>query len=245
MEKSEVRNGFPDKGFLSADIEVFRVTQRKNHQQIFLEAETASASAHQLVMAAGAHLSQPHMIASLNFFQRAVRSCQSAIILCERGLVLDAQTLTRSAVEAIFYGGALINDPSVFFRIAREGDVAEAKQAKALIRSFLGRGLSEQNILDLNEVSRRADGGGAGFSCFDAAGVADMIPLYDTIYRGLSGVASHATFRSMDSSILMKDDVPALITGPTDYHLEFTLGLIKVCLDVSSIKLHENFIFDE
>lgn len=245
MDKPDDREGLAEKGFLSAEIEIFRDVQRDKYQKSFFDAETASDSAYQIMMAAGADLSQPHMIASLTFLQRTVRSCQAAIILCERGLVVDAQTLTRSAVEALFYAGALINDPSVFCRIAREGDIAEAKQAKAMIRSLSGKGLTEQNIADLNEVSRRADGGGAGFSCFDAAGVADLIPLYDTIYRGLSGVASHATFRSMDSSILMRDDVPALITGPTDYHLEFTLGLIKVCLDVSSIKLRENFIFDE
>ena len=107
---------------LSADIEIFRSAQRDKYQQPFMESEVASDAAYRLVMTAGADTDQPHMVASLTFIQRTVRSCQAAIILCERGLVVDAQTLTRSAVEALFFGVALINDPSVFARIAREGD---------------------------------------------------------------------------------------------------------------------------
>lgn len=245
MDGSDDRNSLAYKGFLSADIEVFRVVQRSSYQKPFMDVEAASDAAYKLAMAAGADLNQPHMVASLTFLQRTVQSCQAAILLCERGLVVDAQTLIRSAVEALFYGGALINDPSVFFKIAREGDIAESKQAKAMLRSWSGIGLTEGNIADLTEVSRRAEGSGAGFSCYDAAGVAGLMPLYDTIYRGLSGLASHATFRSMDSSISLGDDGVKLITGPTDYHLEFTLGLAKVCFDVASLKLRESFIFDE
>lgn len=245
MDESTASMSIEERGFLSSDIESFRQLQRSKYQLEFREVEEASDAAYKLSMEAGADLNQPHMVASLTFLQRTVRSCQAAIILCERGLVVDAQTLTRSAVEALFHGVALINEPAVFARIAREGDIAEAKQADAMIRTLSGSGLTEENIADLNEVRRRADGKAPGFSCFDAARVAELTSLYDTIYRSLSGVASHATFRSMDSSILMREDGPALIAGPTDYHLEFTLGLVKVCLDVASLKLRDNFIFDE
>lgn len=243
MDEGQAVKDLNEKGFLSPAVELFRERVRETYQKSFMEVEILSETAQCLMMGAGADLNKPHMVASLVYLQRTVRSCQAAIILCERGLVVDAQTVTRSAVEALFHGVALINDPGVFVRIAREGDIAEKKQAEAMIKTFSG-GLADQQVADLGEVISRADGKAAGFTVFDAARIADLMPIYDTLYRGLSTVASHATFRSMDSSFLMKEDQPALITGPTEYHLDFTLGLLKVVLDVSSSKLRDNFEFE-
>ncbi|CAI8803818.1 Arabinose_bd domain-containing protein [Pseudomonas sp. IT-P74] len=234
-----------EKGFLSPTIEVVRVKLKSTYQKFFEEAEAASGVAQTLVMGAGADRNAPHMMASLVFFHKTVRSCQAAILLCERGLVVDAQTLGRSAVEALFHAAALINDPTVFSRMGRAGDIEDRKQAEAMIRTLAELGLTAKNVQDLNEVISRAEGDSAGFSTFDAARIAGLIPLYETMYRGLSSVASHATFRSMDSSLMIRDGEPVLVTGPSEYHLEFTLGILKTCLDISSSRLRENFIFEE
>jgi hypothetical protein len=233
------------RGFLAPSMDLVRHSLRASYQKSFTEVESASDAAQFSMMTAGADVKEPHMLAALVFLQRVVRSCQAAIILCERGLVVDAQTLTRAAAEALFHGVALINEPAVFVRIARQGDIAEKKQAEAMIKSLTGRGLTEQNEIDLKAVIRRGEGEGPGFSTLDAARIADLMPLYDTLYRGLSGVASHATFRSMDSSFLITEERSALITGPTDQHLEFTLGLLKSCLDISNSTLMDNFVFDK
>lgn len=234
-----------EKGFLSPAIEVVRTNLKATYQKAFDDAEAASGVAQILVMGAGADRNAPHQMASLVFFHKTVRSCQAAILLCERGLVVDAQTLSRSAVEALFHAAALINDPSVFARMGRAGDIEDRKQAEAMIRSLVGLGLTDKNIQDLNEVISRAEGAGPGFSTYDAAQVAGLTPLYDTMYRGLSSVASHATFRSMDSSLLVRDGEPVLVTGPTEYHLEFTLGTLKTCLEFASNRLRDNFIYEE
>jgi hypothetical protein len=244
VEETKALNSFAERGYLSPTIDDFRVTQKATYKEVFEEVEAASDIAQVTLMGACVDLNEPHMVAAIVFLQRTIRSCQAALILCERGLVVDAQTLLRSAVEAMFHGIALINDPSVFTRIAREGDIVEAKQADAMIKSLSENGLTEQNIVDLTEVVSRGAGKGAGFSTYDAARVAGLMPLYDTFYRGLSGIASHATFRSMDSSIFVGDESAALMAGPTDLHLEFTLGLLKVCLEISNTKLRESCIFN-
>ncbi|MCE6977282.1 hypothetical protein EI534_07685 [Pseudomonas frederiksbergensis] len=245
MDETSLGQDLDLRGFLAPSMELVRNSLRVSYQKSFAEVESASDAAQFSMMTAGADIKEPHMLAALVFLQRVVRSCQAAIILCERGLVVDAQTLTRAAAEALFHGVALINEPAVFARIAREGDIEEKKQAAAMIKSLTGRGLTEQNVIDLTEVIRRGEGKAPGFSTYDAARVADLMPLYDTLYRGLSGVASHATFRSMDSSFLITEEKSALITGPTDQHLEFTLNLLKSCLDLSNNALISNFIFDE
>lgn len=230
------------RGFLSPSIDFVRESLRGIYTKSFEEAESASDAAQRSMMAAGAGLQEPHMLAALVFLQRTVRSCQAAVILCERGLVVDAQTVTRSAAEALFHGVALINDPSIFSRIARQSDIDEKKQAEAMISTLADKGLTEQNIYDLSEVIRRGEGKAPGFSTHDAARVAELMPIYDTLYRGLSGVASHATFRSMDSSFQITDEQVALITGPTDQHLELTLGLVGSCLKIATTTFQKSFV---
>lgn len=230
------------RGFLSPSIEFVRENFRAIYTKSFEGAESASDAAQRSMMEAGVDWHEPHMLAALVFLQRAVRSCQAAVILCERGLVVDAQTVTRSASEALFHGVALLNDPSVFSRIARQCDIDEKKQAEAMIRTLSDKGLTDQNITDLTEVIRRGEGDAPGFSTHDAARVAELMPIYDTLYRGLSGVASHATFRSMDSSFQVTDEQVALITGPTDHHLEFTLGLVESCLGIATKTFQKSFV---
>ncbi|MDR8364062.1 DUF5677 domain-containing protein [Pseudomonas sp. JL3] len=234
-----------EKGFLSPAVELVKAKLKSTHKKNFEDVEAASGVAQYLVMGAGVYQDVPHMVASLILFHKAVRSCQAAILLCERGLVVDAQTLTRSAVESLFHAVALINDPAVFVQMGKYGDTEEKKQAQGMIRSLSELGLNDQNVGDLSEVISRAEGPASKFSAYDAARIAGLMPLYETIYRGLSAVASHATLRSMDSSLDIRDGNAVLLTGPTEYHLDFTLGLLKVCLEVSSTKLREHFIFEE
>ncbi|WP_207867413.1 DUF5677 domain-containing protein [Pseudomonas sp. 58(2021)] len=242
MDQPALDNALNLRGFLSPSMDFVREKLRATYAQSFEIAESASDDAQRSMMAAGVDWQEPHMLAALIFLQRTVRSCQAAIILCESGLVVDAQTVTRSAAEAMFHGVALINDPSTFSRISRQSDIDERKQAKAMIDSLSTRGLTDQNIADLTEVIRRGEGSAPGFSTYDAARIANLMPIYDTLYRGLSVAASHATFRSMDSSLQVSDEQVGLITGPTDYHLEFTLGLVQSCLDIACKALDENFV---
>ncbi|WP_460093742.1 DUF5677 domain-containing protein [Pseudomonas sp. S2_B03] len=244
MDQAELNEALNSRGFLSPSMEYVRKSFRTTFKKSFESAEYASDIAQRSMMAAGVDCQELHMLAALVFLQRTIRSSQAAIILCERGLVVDAQTVTRSAAEALFHGVALINDPSVFSRISRQCDIDERKQAKAMIESLSSRGLTDQNKADLIEVVRRGEGNAPGFSTHDAARVADLMPIYDTLYRGLSVAASHATFRSMDSSFHITDEQVGLITGPTDNHLEFTLGLVQSCLDIARKTLDKNFVFD-
>lgn len=244
MEQSLI-DELNEKGFLSSSINVFRARYKRVYREAFEEVEVISDTAQALIMRAGADEALPHMIAALVLFHKTVRSCQAAVLLCERGLVVDAQILTRSAVEGIFHAVALVKDPSVLAKMHQHGDAQEKKQAEGMINDLSELGLTEKNKEDLSEVISRAEGSTTSFSAYDAARIAGLIPLYQTIYRGLSALASHATLRSMDSSLFIKDGSPVLVTGPAEHQLEFTLDLVKVCLELSNSKLREHFLFDE
>ncbi|MBI6895647.1 hypothetical protein JET64_02370 [Pseudomonas putida] len=242
MEQAELYDSLNVRGFLSPSLELIREGLRATYMEAFSKAESASDAAQSSMNAAGVDWEEPHMLAALVFLQRTVRSCQAAIILCERGLVVDAQTVTRSAAEALFHGVALTKDPNVFSRISRQCDIDEGKQAKAMIDSWSEKGLTDRNISDLTEVIRRGEGNAPGFSTYDAARIADLMPIYDTLYRGLSVLASHATFRSMDSSFEITDERVGLITGPTDKNIEFALELVRGCLDIARRAFDDNFV---
>ncbi|MGV6394546.1 DUF5677 domain-containing protein [Pseudomonas caspiana] len=245
MDGNAINKSLNERGFLSPAIEFVQAQYRREYSQAFSEVEELSDIAQTLMMAAGIRRNEIHMLTSLVFLQRAIRNCQAAIILCERGLVVEAQTLTRTALEVTFYAAALIKDASVYLKIEREGNIAERKQANGIIQSGSSVGLTEDHLDALQPVIQRGEGNGAGFTAYEAARVAGLLPFYETIYRGFSGTASHATLRSLDSSFVETEDGLSLVSGPTTYHLEFTLGILKTCLALPMQLLRENFEFDD
>lgn len=245
MDGNAINKSLNERGFLSPAIEFVQAQYRREYSQAFSEVEELSDIAQALMMAAGIRRNEIHMLASLVFLQRAIRNCQAAIILCERGMVVEAQTLTRTALEVTFYAAALIKDASVYSKIERSGNIAERKQANGIIGTGSTLGLTEDQRVVLQPVIQRGEGDDGKFDAYQAAGVAGLLPLYETIYRGFSGTASHATFRSLDSSFVETEDGFSLVSGPTTYHLEFTLGILKTCLALPTQLLRENFEFDD
>ena len=241
MKQKELHEALDLKGFLSPAMGFVSESLIAAYKNSFAAAESASDDAQRSMMEAEVSQKEIHMLASLIFLQRTIKSCQAAIILCQHGLVIDAQTLTRSAAEALFHGGALINEPSVFAKIARKGDEEERKQANGMLQNLKNYGLTEENIKDLQEVANRGEGEGVTLSVIEAARIANLLPLYHTLYRGFSNIASHATLRSMDSSFAVSDESWTLVTGPTEQHMELTLRMIGACLDLCCKVLHDNF----
>lgn len=241
MKQKELHDALDLKGFLSPAMGFVRESLLAAYKNSFAAAESASDDAQRSMMAAEVPQRQIHMLASMIFLQRTIRSSQAAIILCQQGLVVDAQTITRAASEALFFGVALINEPSLLAELARIGDAEERKQANGMLQTLKESGLTEQNIKDLEDIASRGKGEKLKLPIIDVARKANLLPLYHTVYRGLSNIASHATLRSMDSSFAVSDNGWSLVTGPTEQHLELTLHLVKTCLDLSCKVLDESF----
>lgn len=241
MKQKELHDALDLKGFLSPAMGFVRDSLKVAYKNSFAAAELASDRAQRSMMQAEVSQTKIPLLASLIFLQRTIRSCQAAIILCEGGLVMDAQTLSRAALEALFHGVALINEPAVFDQMVRKGNEEEGKQADGMLRTLKDYGLTEENIKHLEEIATRGEGEGLKLNIFDAARIANLLPLYQTCYRGLSNIASHATLRSLDSSFAVSDEGWSLITGPTELHMELTLRIIRTCLDLSCKVLDENF----
>ncbi|OLS61557.1 DUF5677 domain-containing protein [Pseudomonas putida] len=220
--------GFESKGFLSPDIECFKGENITKYASEFSGAREISDVAQQMFMALPMSDLPVPIIASIIFIERSVRGCQAAIILCELGLIQEAQVLIRTATETLFASAALVSDDNAYNRMALASDYEDMTQARGMI-NYPASDLTDDHKCMLEEVISRARDGASKYPIYEAARTAGLLPMYETFYRGLSSLASHATFRSLDRSFVDNGEELSISLGPTDHQLIFTLGLVRTC----------------
>jgi hypothetical protein len=94
------------------------------------------------------HLSDPRVIATLLLF-RAIGNGQSAILLCDRGLLVDGRNATRSLAECALHFIALKNDPSHYTAMA--GDELASRKGRDKLMLGFGSDLSPEQIKIVKE----------------------------------------------------------------------------------------------
>ena len=228
---------FDEKGFLSDYVYEHKEEVRKKYAGGFADCECISTQAQKLLLNVDVSDNDTPMLCSLLFFERTIRTAQAAVRLCEIGMVQEAQILVRTAYETAFHASALIADPAIFKKLDAHNNSEDVKQARAMLADVPSDQLSEINKQYLKEIVDTRTG--ESFSVYSSAKAAGMLNLYSVVYRGLSSLAGHATFRSLDRSFIEDDSGYALYMGPTENQLIFTLSLIAQCLTISIKGLDE------
>jgi hypothetical protein len=136
--------------------------------------------------------------------------------------------LARTATETLFAGAALLADKKEFLRSTRSSNYEDLTQARGMMKTF--RDLTDEQKAALQGVIDRADPKASKYAIYDAARAAGLSELYETFYRGLSAMASHATFRSLDKSFTQNEGQLCLVMGPSDQGVNFTLQTIQTSL---------------
>ena len=228
------RAGIAAKGFLSPEIESSRQQLRAALSPSIAEAEAVSDRVTARLFAADVSGCDAHEILALSLWLRALGACQGAFLLAERGMAAEALILLRSGFEFVFFGAAALADPSVFESLAGGHDFERLKQARGMIREGAkGRLLSEEQIALLREVEQEVVDAKAPLKAFRAAEIAGLGYHYESAYRGLSMMASHATMAGTDSALEEQPDGSAkAIFGPSERNVEFALGLARTCLEL-------------
>ena len=224
---------FASKGFLSSFVCQHKEKVRDEYSQAFMECERKSDNAHELLLKVSVSSVDIPMLCSYLFIERTIRSCQAAIRLCEFGLVQEAQVLVRTAFETLFHAAALVVEPSIFKRLESHEAGEDAKQAKAIKVTAPTGSLTEEQIGWLDEIVASAEEHKHQQSAYESARIAGMLQIYATAYRGLSSLASHATFRSLDRAFTVEDGEYVLTMGPSETQLVFTLSLAARCFELS------------
>lgn len=164
-------------------------------------------------------------------FGRALQSFEATVILVERGMLADAGSLARNIVEsAVFLGGlALIDDfpkrmaesnNAHFFGMAKaiaermeehgaQEDLAAAEELRELLQSVKDQGFARFNI-NLRVLAKEVG----------------MDPLYEVVYRTLSGDAAHPSLTSIERHFGRNDSgqVERLIFSPQRDGMEKVLS---------------------
>lgn len=220
------------KGFLSPAIAEQRQYARQQYAPDFERCENASERAVALISATriGGML-VPTLFASC-YWVKCVRACQAGILLAEHGMMPDAQTQLRTAVESLFYAVALVNQPDLLDRLEEHDVIERMKQAGGMLRVAT----IMQHVADDTRAQLEALEAGDGvkrrvFSAYDAAEAAGMLELYQTLYRGFSRGAAHSTIKALEHELFAEPDGSLLLNfGPCYDALPETLDMIGVCL---------------
>jgi hypothetical protein len=165
---------------------------------------------------------------------RCLSACQAAVLLIERGMPADAQTLVRSATEFLFFAVALLKDPTVADGLKGKDQADKIKQAREMLKDcVLGVDLNAQQVIDLQSIVAGAQPNLLSISAYDAAQIANLKPLYQTFYRGLSLSAAHGTITSANH--LFVDGQTGGVTmefGPASKDIRWSLSLVTKLLEI-------------
>jgi hypothetical protein len=240
MNKSDT---IDTRGYLSAEIQRYREDYRKQYASAFATCEEKSDAATARLFGTDLGYIRDseaiHILLGIGFWCRSVSACQAALRLLECGMVPEGQILIRSAYEFLFFGAASAKDSSVFDQIAVADAQQRIKQARGMIKSS---SITPKEIELLNEVIELNQTQGQGLSAYDAAAKAGLVELYDTVYRGMSLIASHGTITATDYVFEDRGEGQfGVVFGPNDKHLEFSVNLLGICL-AEGIKLFDKFL---
>jgi hypothetical protein len=196
-------------GYLSADIATWIAKHRAEHEPSFNLAERLNRVAQRLMLAALVPEGDNRSLLVLLFFARALSSFQGAVLLVERGMTVEAQTLARSCLETSFCLGAVANDVDFLDQLVHSDTAHKKKVARWLTsRGVNITELSAEQIDKLKGFLENLKSSGViadPIQMKQAADKAGLTDIYETVYRDLSDRAAHP---SLNSSFAMSSWMP-------------------------------------
>lgn len=216
--------------FVSADIETFRIDVRVRFAAACKRFCNQSATAAEQLPFLTFEGRTPSECVAFAFWSKCVRGCQAAFLLAERGMVADAQSSLRGAIETLFHAVALVRRPELLERLRGHDATEKKKQVDRLFKhEDVAHALSEEDKARIRPILELP--GKSTFSVWDAANAAEMSHLYETVYRTLSQIAAHSTLTSLNHELNTEAGKGSKLRfGPVDDQLEWTIDLISECL---------------
>ena len=181
-------------GFLSSDIEAWKIKHRSDNKQLFQLCEILNEFSHDTMLSLNVSNDDLTEILSACSFVRAMSNFQSIVILCELGLINEAKIILRCLVEAMFLMVAIAKDHDFSLKIVNQDLLEQQRTSKVLKKNILN-GVHKLDKPTLEEVDKRIselkkqikDNGVKLIYKSDIARAAGLSSFYDTIYHILSG----------------------------------------------------------
>ncbi|SIO61534.1 DUF5677 domain-containing protein [Paraburkholderia phenazinium] len=194
---------FNDIGFLSPELATWADQLRADFAFEFGIVERIDRLAMRVLFDLPAEeMTEAHMFANL-CFGRALQAFQSAILLAQKGALVDSRTLVRSCTETVIALAACRVDDSMPAQIKEDADQHRSKLANALLAADRSKEiLSADRVASLAAVVKEvaAEYGARGprkINWAEKANAGGVSDLYDMAYRTMSGDGAHCTVWSL------------------------------------------------
>ncbi len=138
-------------------------------------------------------------------FARALQSFEAVILLTERGMLADAGALARNIVESAIYLGGLATIANFPQRMAASNNAHFASMARALATHLEDDMGDAEAAADLRTLVDGVKAKGYDLTDIKLLQLAKEIgldPLYQVVYRQLSGDSAHASLESMNRHLV-------------------------------------------
>ena len=198
---------FSTHGFLSPELEKFRATLRSvpTYKAWFELGDDLNRFGHEMVDGLDVPLDDNQRLTIAGLFVRAHKSLQTAILLAEMGLVGDARTVLRSAVEGAIALNALANDPTFLDQLCEAHYVNQRKKARLVLanpdyRTTYSTAQIVEMQTTIKEVDAKEKVAARKLGDINWADIAQKHckNLYDLLYRLLSSDGTHTTLDSIN-----------------------------------------------
>ena len=148
----------------------------------------------------------PRQMLAAVLFARTLASTQAGVLLLEHGLVPQARTMLRAAIETLFQLGAIYRDPPSTSKIIASHDADRRTVADRMLRwkseslrNAIRSGISEDELLAL-KASKAPK-----LNVYELACKADMEDWYLSLYSLLSFPA-HGALSDLASHVVENED---------------------------------------
>jgi Family of unknown function (DUF5677) len=210
-----------DQGFLSGDIGRFIREHRQANTAAFELADGLNITAQKLMAAAQVKIeSETYSEKNLGqlLFVRMLSNFQGAILMAERGAVVEARTLARTCLETVFALAAAVKMDQTFVKkMIASNNASRGKRANSLLaRTKREQFLPPEAQAKLrNYLDKLASGEtpAEGFSSELMAQNGGIAGLYD-FFRQLSSDAAHPTLDALERYVPRGDGASEIMWGP-------------------------------
>lgn len=223
------------KGFLSCKLKRYIRRFRREHSEAFALARGLSETAQRLILSVSFPSSDADADAkalTALFLPRATSTFQGVILLSERGMVVEARTLSRACFEnaAALSAAAHLKD-AIFQKLIAAAEYKKIKLIQDLLAPAAAQYLDEAQRIELNaKLAELTAKKPAKYSVFDMARDGTIVNLY-MLYRRLSADAAHpgidALERYFDPAV--RKGTRTIKWGPAESGGELADTLLGAC----------------
>jgi hypothetical protein len=231
---------FRERGYLASDAGRWTRKVRVSHTPRFELADRTSSLGQRVVPLFQGRPPENQILLSGALFLRGLQSLQGAILMAERGMTLEAGTLTRSCYETLFYLGCSVRDVEFSKRIALD-HLARVETLFNVLRPTADADDIKAMDAALAEAKKQAGANrGTALIMEQVARDAGMGEMYGAFYRGLSTDAAHPTVMSLFSVWLFDNggNIGGWRWGPASFDAD-KLGWLLMLMSLAGICLIE------